>query len=499
MTNTYCDVLGIDVPVLEAVAGHAEANTFSLLVVALLERGGPMTLRAVAERFARAGIAPVEEALVSLSRCRPARSPVYREQERYALDPRDDEADLWAFRLGLRPPIVSPPKRPEPVPLPGPDVRLTIAELEEAWRDERFYSWSAQRLAACVLDAHGRPMAPEEIAAFLRERAKASDHLIARHRSRSWPRGASVRALEDGRWALVPEHPWVASARHAVRGRLALRRRWAAMGPDPATIEEMRRAFEERRAAHAAELARLRRALVHAFPRAAPQWVVVADVAARQLTTFGPDELARVPERLAAYDVIAALDVRPLLRSLAFEPGARSLAELGPPRKSKKLNRRGRTLKITTPLLVWGSCGVGRPFLDETRLRDYLAAGEATKLRRRLEADAKALVAYYDYGRLHHWVRLRWGFLDDAIPVPWVHRDESNLYELKREAHESGRGLEVVSGSAPGWGNPWARARVCQVVSDARPYGRRLVDNEGFPVDDRDVQLARVVPAPSPE
>ena len=499
MTNAYCDVLGIDVPVLEAVARHAEANTFSLLIVALLERGGPMTLLEVAERFARAGIAPVEDALVSLSRCRPARSPVCREGERYALDPRDDEADSWAFQLGLRPPRVPPPKRSEPVPLPGPDVRLTIAELEEAWREERFYSWSAQRVAACVLDAHGRPMAPEEIAAFLREGAKASDHLITRHDSRSWQRGGSVRVLEDGRWALVPEHPWVASARKAVRDRLALLRRWAAMWPDPATIEENRRAFEERRAAHAAELARLRRVLVQAFPRAAPQWVVVVDVAARQLTTFSPDELGRVPERLAAYDVIAALDVRPLLRSLGFEPGARWLAELGPPRKSKKLNRRGRTLKITTPLLVWGSCGIGRPFLDERRLRGYLAAGETTKLRRRLEADAKALVAYYNYGRLHHTVRLRWGFLDEPIAAPWVQRDESGLYELEREAHESGRGLEVVSGSAPGWENPWARARLCHVVSDGRPYGRRLVDDEGFPVDDRDVQLARIVPAPPAE
>ena len=61
MTNAYCDVLGIDVPALETVAGHAEANTFSLLIVALLEHGGPMTLPEVAERFAQAGIAPVDD------------------------------------------------------------------------------------------------------------------------------------------------------------------------------------------------------------------------------------------------------------------------------------------------------------------------------------------------------------------------------------------------------------------------------------------------------
>jgi hypothetical protein len=40
---------------------------------------------------------------------------------------------------------------------------------------------------------------------------------------------------------------------------------------------------------------------------------------------------------------------------------------------------------------------------------------------------------------------------------------------------------------------------LCHVVSDGSPYGRCLVDDKGFPVDDRDVQLARIVPAPPPE
>ena len=124
-------------------------------------------------------------------------------------------------------------------------------------------------------------------------------------------------------------------------------------------------------------------------------------------------------ERLAEYDLIAALEVRPLLRALAFEPGPRPLADLGPPQKSKTLNQAGRTLTITTPLLVWGSCGIGRPFGDEKRLQSYLVAGKTTKLYRRLEADAKALAAYYAYGRLQHAVRLRWGFLDEMIPAPW--------------------------------------------------------------------------------
>ena len=57
-------------------------------------------------------------------------------------------------------------------------------------------------------------------------------------------------------------------------------------------------------------------------------------------------------------------------------------------------------------------------------------------LRRRLEADAKALFALYQYGSLHGAVRLRWGFLDEMIPAPWVHRDERTLYDLVKRAHE---------------------------------------------------------------
>ena len=54
--------------------------------------------------------------------------------------------------------------------------------------------------------------------------------------------------------------------------------------------------------------------------------------------------------------------VRALLRALEFEPGERRLAELGPPQKTMQIDRRGRTLRITTSLLIQGSCGISRPF-----------------------------------------------------------------------------------------------------------------------------------------
>ena len=67
------------------------------------------------------------------------------------------------------------------------------------------------------------------------------------------------------------------------------------------------------------------------------------------------------------------------------------------------------------------------------------------------------------------------------------------LYDLKKQAHDRGEELEVVTGSAPGWADPWSRASRCSVARDSRGYGFVLVDDIGLPVDDRDVQLARLV------
>lgn len=66
MTNDWCRTLGIEAPTLAAVAHHREANTFALLLVALLERGKSMTLAEVATRFEEAGIAGRARALSSL-------------------------------------------------------------------------------------------------------------------------------------------------------------------------------------------------------------------------------------------------------------------------------------------------------------------------------------------------------------------------------------------------------------------------------------------------
>jgi hypothetical protein len=492
-SNDWCQTLGITPPKLEAVAGRREANTFALLLVALLERGQPMTLADVAARFEEAGIAARSRALLSLQRCKPGRPPVYREGDLYHLDPHDDELDLWVFRLGLRPPKVArtPPKVVEDAPRPEPDTALTVSELDEAWKNASLFSWSAQRLVVAVLDAHGGPLTPAEVVAAVAARTRW--HGLEEDAAKFKRRGSAVEVLADGRWAIAADaDATVKQARAAVRDRIAVARRYTAMRTDPAVVEQRRAEWEKKRAAHGAELASLSRALLVAFPPARPEAVALLDVGEHAITTFLGDDLSSLPSRLAAFDILGGVDVRGLLRALGFDPGERRLAELGPPQKTKKLNQRGRTLKITTALLVQGSCGIGKPFGDEKKLAEYLAEGNETKLRRRLEADVKSLYALYEYGRLHGAVRLRWGFLDERIPAPWVHRDEPMLHDLERSALAMNVPLEVVVGSAPGWGEPWSRVRVAHVEQDANGWRTWLVDQDGFPIDEDEVQRARL-------
>jgi hypothetical protein len=493
MSNQYCEKLGLDVPVLENLKGHQQANTYSLLIAALLERGGPMTLMEVANRFAAAGIAPVDSAFSSLQRCRPARAPVFRDEKNYALDLQDDELDFWAFRLGLRPPKVEPAKTKKPVAeaLPGPEVPLTVDELVEAWQDAAIYCWSALRVALSVLDAHKEPMTPADVLAFAN--AHTRGHLLSSESAQYWAKGAAIRVRVDGMWEMDAEHKALLSARTAVRKRLENIRRRKAERPDPKKIRANILAWERKREAHAAELAELRRVILHGFPAKGPIAVVLLDVGAHEISMYLGPELDEARARLADYDVIGALQPRALLKALDFDLGERQVADLGPPQKSKQLNKRGRKLMITTAMLIQGSCGISRPLGEQKKLREYLRQGQSARLRRRLEADAKSLFAIYQYGRLHGAVRLRWGFLDEMIRAPWVHRDEVTLYGLLRRASERGQAIEAIIGSAPGWTEPWARAQLCQIGKDTSGNWLYLIDEEGHPIDERDVQLARLV------
>lgn len=224
-SNAYCRALGIRSPRVDTATQSPDANYYALLIVALLERGEPITLEEAARRFEEAGVAPADRALESLKRCRPARPPIYRDGDRYALDPYDHETDLWVFRLGLRPTHVPALTivRPVPGPDPVPEEPLTVGELDAAWREGVPTGWSAQRIAACVLDAHGTVMPPDRVVPFVRSRSQGN--AVSTESVTYWRRNAPIRVREDGAWELDRGHEAVRAARLAVRDRIAMLRR----------------------------------------------------------------------------------------------------------------------------------------------------------------------------------------------------------------------------------------------------------------------------------
>ena len=498
--NTWCKVLDIAVPSLESVRGHPDANTYALLLVALLERGGPMTLEEVATRFEEAGVAPAGHALRALKRCRPARPPVYRDGDLYELDPHSHELDLWALRLGLRPPRAPGPLalRADPAPLPGPEQPLTPQELDDAFRDAYVWSWSALRLAMAVLDAHGGRLPAERVLDTLN--GLTTRHALRADSALHWrQRGVVVEG--DGDWVLDPQHGSVPSRRAAVRKRVETTRRHRARVPDAGLMEAHRRRVEERRGAHAAELGALRRVVLYAapFPGAAGPLaaVTLVDVAGGAATTWVGSQVQDVVPALDAFDVIAAMDVRPLLRSLGVDLADRRLDDLSPPQKSIQTHGGRRVVKITTEMLIRSSCGISRPLPAPGTLRSAVERGDEAAVRRLMEAGARALHALYRYGRLHGAVRLRRGPLDEMLGVPWVHRDETRLYGVMKEAVAGTGWIEAVLGPIPNHEDPWPSAVRCRVVQlpGSRWLGLRL--DERWPVDERDVQLARPAEEPA--
>ncbi|MFZ5480460.1 MAG: hypothetical protein ACOZNI_27105 [Myxococcota bacterium] len=492
--NPYCDALGIPVPCLEDLSAAREPSLFHWMVLALLEHGAPMRLDAIAERLDELAVQTgTGDTAYSLRKAWHGLPPVYQDLHgQFGLDTHDWRVLHIAESAGLV-------RRPVPVADPGPPRRadtepMTVEEMEALFA-EGIGAPSALRVTAAVLEAVGHSMTLDEVVAWVRARLRFGSFRLTPQGVRGW-RSALVVTDVDGRLALNPAapdlRPMRASIRDVVHPRLVRKAHADASQARFAAWENTRK-VEARRLAEAA--AGLRHALVHVVPDArAPAAVVVLDVEARTFhVTLGPLD----PGALDAFDVLVGLDVRDTIQSIGT-PGTRAsrepwrLVDLRPPRKTRKLNRQGRTLEITTDLLLRGTTGMslGEP----ARVASYLHAGDRRRLAARLEADAKALHAYYLYGRSHGYVRLRWGFLDERLAVEWALPGEQSLHDLLAQAHAEGRGLDVVLGSAPGWGEPWTRARPATVAKVG--YGYRVeVDDREVPPEE--IQALRLTECPA--
>ena len=338
----------------------------------------------------------------------------------------------------------------------------------------------------------GGPMTVEEMEGVLAGMTRHRSHLAA-DRVRSW-RSPLVSLDESGRLRLDRGAPDLGAMRQAVRKlarpvllQHARQEQWAKVRGEQETL------LAEERRLQAQQAARLRRGVLRAVPEAeAPQAISLLDVGARSIRTFVGRELAAVAGVLADLDLLAGLRVRETLHGLGLDPDRWRLVDLKPPQKSRRINRRGRTLTITPELLISSTTGISRPLGEPARVAQYLAGGETGKLTRRLESDVKALHAFYRYGLLHHCVRLRWGFLDEMFPVDWALPGEPHLHEILEGAKAAGAPVDLVVGSAPGWADPWSRARRGAIL-EVEPWQVTVrLDGEVWRLDRGDIQAVRV-------
>jgi hypothetical protein len=495
MGNRYCERVGLtSVPRVEDVLSRNEVNLFHLMVVALLERGGPMAVEEIAERLTGAGsIAGSGDMALSLKRAWHGREPVFRGPDgRLGLNLSSSELDRMVWHAGLRPPRFQAPAPPPEPELAGDDVPLSEEELVAAFRDRILYGFSAHRQAAAVLDVHARQMTVEEVEGVLAGMT-GYRYQFGVDRVRFW-RSTLVSLDESGRLSLDRGSPDLGTMRQAVRklARPALiqharHEQWAKVHQE----REVELAEERRRQAR--EAARLRRAVLRAVPEAeAPQAISVLDTRSRSIRTFVGSELASAAGVLAEFDLLVGLHVRETIHGLGLDPDRWRLVDLKPPQKSRRINRRGRTLEITPELLISSTTGINRPLGDPRKVAQYVAEGEKGKLARRLESDVKALHAFYLYGVLHGCIRLRWGFLDEMLSADWALPGEPHLHEILKEAKGAGAPVDLVVGSAPGWTDPWSRARR-GVVLELEPWQVTVrLDGEVWRLDLRDIQAVRV-------
>lgn len=470
-TNRYCERLKVQVPRVEDFVGKPNVKLFDLLLVALLEHGEPLFDEEVAARLLSAGAwAPGGDMVVSLKKSWHGMAPVYRDPEgRLALDLSQGELQWRLRQLEIRRPnpvVTAMREEPLSVPdLPADDVPLTEQELSWAFQGRSLYSVSAQRLAAAVLDARDQPLEPAAIDAYLAGLTTARIPFRPPD-VRKWTKHY-VHQTDDGKLILDRSAPEVAGMRRAIR---KLARPIQLREAEEQRRRQYREEYEKEMARKLDEArhiaAGMRRAVLRVVPEDGPAAAAaLLDVNHRTIRTFIGKELDDLRRALENFDLVAGLSIRNGLHSIGITEQDRfQVIDLNPPQKTRQLNRQGRILRLTPEMLITSSTGISRPLGDPAKIAVYLASGDDGKLRRRLESDVKSLAAFYYYGSMHGYVRLRWGFLDELLPVGWSLQGDPFLPELVRQYQAAGQIVEIVYGTAPGWNDPWSRARRARIV-----------------------------------
>lgn len=468
--NSYLERLNVPREQVERFLRQPDLNLFLAASAVLLMHGQPLHLSDLAARLEALGFASsVGDMEHSLLKAWHGQRPMYRDDaNRFGLDLNSPDMEYLLLRLRLcdrdTAARVQPPASRSMEP-PDDAQPLLREELDAAFRDRFVSSVSTVRQTAAVLDVMGHSMTLEEVDDYLssltaHRRSVSADAL--RH-----ARSPLFDQEFDGRLSLRKDNPDLLRVRREVR-RIAtpVLRHKEQQAQVALSVAKYRLEQQEQQRRDEQQRAAWRRGIVHVEPRPeAPAAAVLLDIGERRITTFLGSRLGELSQVLAGYDWLAGLSIRSTLAGLGLDAERFRLAELSPARKSRTLNRSGRKLTITPELVIASTTGISRPLGDPDKIAEYLATRQDTKLARRLESTVKALYSFYQQGALHGCVRLRWGFVDEHLPLGWDNRGEQSLRCTLEEARNSGTCVEIVTGSVPGWEEPWARARRVAVLS----------------------------------
>lgn len=170
------------------------------------------------------------------------------------------------------------------------------------------------------------------------------------------------------------------------------------------------------------------------------------------------------------------------------------MAEMGPPQKTLAVPGR-RPLKVTAEAMVKGCSNFDKPFGDMKQMLRLLEQGKEKLVRRRMVKAMQSLFSLYHYCKLHGCARITRGDIEERIAVPWVHRVETTLWRLKKQAFELDLEIEAVLGPYFALEDSWrSAARLVPIRDGPHPLSLSLIfASSGGWVDEWSILAARVV------
>jgi hypothetical protein len=473
--NAWCEALGVDVPDVAAVAAgqspFGRVRLSELVVVALVENGGPMTDAEVLDRLRAAGVASAHGDLAkSLKRSvASAHAVLLRDHVgRLTLDLKSDDLDLMLFTLGLR----EPQRRSSPPPpLPPSDVEpLTRQELEAGYAGYIPASEPKVRFVLAALDAERGPLPLAEVAARYVTCGGAEGRFTAAD-LKSLARRNDV--VVDGEMLRLADDADLAAVRAAVRKRAARTFEAARM---KASHEDWKRDNAVRVRAEREQALRWRRAAFVAAPTPEePTSIEAFDFVRGARVSFGAGELDAFARWIETFDVVVG--VRPRLTlgvvGVDVQRFAR-IVDLLPTKKTLTIDR--RQVPIVWSEVVAATLGVPADVND-----------------------LGTVVALYRYVLLHgrFWMPAPSGDEQTALFIDAHVAGDVFLHDALAGARAKGETVTVWIGPPPELSDGSPSSRFRAVGGSARPgfatTGRVVgLDNEDVAVVDAQDRVTAV-------